>query len=722
MKILVLTTLFPHAANPSYGVFVENRLRAFRAKYDCDVKVVAPVPWFPFQHETFGRYAHFARAPKRETREGVEVLHPRYFLPPKIGMHYAPRALARCFRRAIKQLADQGWSFDFIDAHYAYPDGVAAVQVAVEMGAPVALTVRGSDVTLLPKFAGPRRAILNAVARSDAVIAVSQALKDELTKLGAPKEKIAVLRNGVDLVKFKPGDRAAIRDKLGLSGKVLLSAGRLIDRKGHDLVIRAIKDIPDATLLIAGDGEKKRALKRCAREARVAHRVRFLGPVAPDDMPALYSAADALVLASSSEGWPNVLLEAMACGAPCVASPAWNAGEIIADRDAGVIAGHRRAASIAAAIYGLLSSPPDRNAARRYAERYSWGEPVDGMAQIFSELKAKAKARPKLRAARLSANTDAPKLIVTVDTEEQFDWNNFEDATHALSPISDIDQFQLLCGDVGVRPLYLLTHPLLTDDERVSYFKDLHGRGAADCGLHLHSWSTPPGEFRGEYFSFQKNLPRAAHRHKLEALANAYEAAFGARARAHRAGRYGIAPADYALLADIGVKFDFSPSAGVNSVLRGGPDFSLMSNHPFTLVAQDWAIHVTPVCGARALRRTRYFLSQAIAPPGFAPAQNALAERFLRPLRLSPEGAALEDLQALTRRLLADKTPVLTFTLHSTSLTPGANPYARDANDVAQLLAKTYRYLNWFRDSLGGIFISLDELAALYENAPPHRA
>ncbi len=723
MRFLVFTTLYPNAQMPAHGIFVENRLRAFLQRHNADIRVIAPVPWFPFGHKAFGKYGRWARTPHRETRHGVEVFHPRYVIPPKIGMGYAPHALARCFRAAIQEVTQDGWDFDFIDAHYFYPDGVAAAIVARQISKPLVITARGSDITQIAKHPQPRGKILKAALSADAIITVAAALKDELVALGAPAQKIHVLRNGVDLQAFTPGNRKDARKALGLCGPVIVSAGHLIPRKGHDLVIDALGKIPDATLLIAGDGAARMQLERQAKRAGLAARVRFLGAVAPEKMPEVYRAADILVLASSREGWPNVLLEAMACGAPCVATDVGGVGEVIRAPAAGRVVGERTPDAIAREINILLANPPDAAQTRGYAARYSWDETTDAMATIAAELSEKSRAAGATVITPMAPAQGAyrPRLLVTVDTEEQFDWSDFRPDTHRICATADIDRFQIVCAEAGAKPLYLLTYPLLKNLNVARYFRDLKDRGAADCGLHLHQWVTPPGaNFSGAYFSFQKNLPRGLHLAKLSVLADAYETAFGERACTHRAGRYGFAAPDYDLLGAAGVRFDFSPNAGFDFTAAGGSDFSSFSNRPFTVDAAGRTIFVTPVSGARALRRSRLFMSQEKAAPGFAGA-TPKPSRLTVPLRLSPEGARLGDLKALTKRLLADKTPVITFTLHSTSLTVGANAYAKDAAAVADVLHVTQRYLAWFRDQIGGDIISLADLAALYENAGQNR-
>ncbi len=720
MRILLFSTLFPNAAAPTHGVFVENRLRAYLQKYDADVRVVAPVPWFPFSQRVFGAYSKFARAPEEEVREGVTVYHPRYALAPKVGMKDAPDALARCFRRTLAELRAEGWAPDLIDAHYLYPDGVAAAAVAREFEIPFALTARGTDVNLIPTYEEPRERILDAIVKADAVITVADALKTELVELGALEGKITTLRNGVDLNTFRPLRRGRIREAMEVSGPVIASVGHLIERKGHNLVIDALAHIPDATLLIVGDGEEKRALKRQAKQADLSDRVRFFGAVPHEDMIGIYNAADVLVLASSREGWPNVLLEAMACGTPCVASDVWGNGEVISSSEAGRLARDRSAEAIAEATNSLLAAPPERSTVRAHAQAHSWQATVDGMHDIFSELAAKSARRSSVATAPISiSDSGRPKLLVTVDTEEIFDWSDFASRDFSLASPADVDVFQSLCERVGVRPLYLLTYPLLNSRNVACYYWAKADRGRADGGLHLHPWVTPPEtDFAGDYYSYQMNYPAEVHRRKLAALAKAYKAAFGRNAIAHRAGRYGVAPDSYPLLAEIGVQYDFSPSAGFDFSNSGGGDFTGYSNAPFTALTPMGAVAVTPVCGARAIRHTQRFLSQEKSDPGFAAAR---ARAFTEPARLTPEGASLDTLMALTRRLIADKTPVLTFTLHSTSLTKGANPYAPDAASVERMLTVSRDYFSWFQNRIGGEFVSLRDLSSLYAE-PMRRA
>src|SRR5262245_2475654 len=190
MKIATVSTLYPNLANPAHGVFVEERLRKLVASGQVEARVVAPVPWFPWKSERFGEYGRYARAPDSEQRHGLDVRHPRYLLLPRIGMNVVPWFLARSALRALRRLRADGFEFELIDAHYLYPDGVAAAMAARKLGVPFVMTARGSDVTLLPHYALPRRMIRWAAKEAAHIITVCQALKDGLVDLGVPAEKI----------------------------------------------------------------------------------------------------------------------------------------------------------------------------------------------------------------------------------------------------------------------------------------------------------------------------------------------------------------------------------------------------------------------------------------------------------------------------------------------------------------------------------------------------
>jgi len=386
MKLLTFSTLFPNLERPSHGIFVETRLRHLVASGRVESRVVAPVPWFPLRHARFGSYGRFARVPQTEVRSGIEVRHPRYALLPKIGMTPAPLLMAMAVKPVLRRLIDEGFDFDAIDAHYFYPDGVAAAMLGKEFGKPVVITARGSDITLLPQYRWPGKMIRWAASQAAGIIAVCNALRDELIVLGADPAKVVSLRNGVDLELFRPVDRAAVRKELGVEGFTLLSVGNLVPVKGHELTIGALKKLPEARLMIAGSGPERERLEALAVQLQVADRVRFLGPQPQTKLREYYNAADAMVLSSSREGWANVLLESMACGTPVVASKVWGTPEVVAHADAGVLMQERSERGVAAAVRALQAAYPAREATRRYAEGFSWDATTQGQLQLFGRI------------------------------------------------------------------------------------------------------------------------------------------------------------------------------------------------------------------------------------------------------------------------------------------------------------------------------------------------
>ena len=396
LRVLTFTTLYPNAAKPNHGVFVENRLRQTLARHDLRSTVVAPVPFFPFTAEMFGAYARFARAPELEVRHGVEVHHPRYLSIPKIGMNVAATLLYRGGLTACRLHQLNNTTIDVIDAHYFYPDGVAAAWLSKALGIPFVVTSRGTDLNVLANFPRVRRQILWAAEQAAAVITVSGALRERAIEVGIDARKIAVLRNGVDLDQFTPQDREAARRQFGASGFTVVSVGNLVPLKGHDLTIEAVASMPDATLLIAGGGPLRDALGARAAALGVADRVKLLGEVQHQQLARLYSAADVSVLMSEREGWANVLLESMACGTAVVATRVGGNAEAITSPAAGALLPERSARALAEALRAFRRSPNDRTATRRHAEAFGWGAVAAGN---FALLKAASTGETARRAA-----------------------------------------------------------------------------------------------------------------------------------------------------------------------------------------------------------------------------------------------------------------------------------------------------------------------------------
>jgi glycosyltransferase involved in cell wall biosynthesis len=370
LRVLTLSTLFPDAARPTFGVFVERQTLGLAALPDVALQVVAPVAAPPRPLRRFGQSTGLDALPERETWKGLTVHRPRFPSLPGVAA-LNPMLMARALLPLLRRIhAD--FPFDVLDAEFFFPDGPAAMRLGRALGVPVSIKARGNDIHHFGQARWTRPQVVAAGRAAGGMLAVSAALKADMVALGLPAERIRVHYTGVDLDRFRPvADRVAAKAALGVSGPLLLSVGALIPRKGHDLAIRALAELPGATLMIAGKGPEQGALAALAREAGVADRLRLLGPQPHEALPALAAVADVGVLVSASEGLANAWVESLACGTPLVLSDVGGARELVDRPEAGRIVA-REPGAIAAAVRDLLASPPEPAAVRATAERFTW--------------------------------------------------------------------------------------------------------------------------------------------------------------------------------------------------------------------------------------------------------------------------------------------------------------------------------------------------------------
>lgn len=376
--IVTFTNLFPSAALPWHGLFVQERMTRVVEALGCPWQVVAPRPFVP-PPLSWLRRNPFAGLPTSETVRGVKVHHPAYPHYPGFSVAQQARRMARGSLETVGSITVGGsW---ILDAHYLYPDGVAAASIAEELSLPYVLSARGSDVHVLARNPSVLGQIRQAIRGAQAVIAVSGDLARRLTSLaGLPAGTVRVVRNGVDLQRFSPGDRMQARRTLHLSQarKLILGVGRLVPGKGFLRAARALERIPDADLVLVGDGPERRRI-----EAAAPGRCHVLGALPPDRVAEAYRAADVLVLPSQREGWPNVINEALASGLPVVATSVGGIPEILTDPAVGALVPFGQPDALAAALRRFLDTPPTADRVRAFAERYSWDEPVATLVSVM---------------------------------------------------------------------------------------------------------------------------------------------------------------------------------------------------------------------------------------------------------------------------------------------------------------------------------------------------
>jgi teichuronic acid biosynthesis glycosyltransferase TuaC len=387
MKVLTFTSLYPNNIWPNHGVFIKERMARFAALEDCSLKVVAPVPYFPRVKMNW-RW-RYSQVLTQEIRDGIEVYHPRYYITPKVGMTLYGLMMFLSVLATVKKIR-VNFDFDLIDAHYVFPDGFAAVLLGWYFRKPVVISARGSDINQYANFPLVRQLLRYTLGRAQSVIAVCQALKDAMIELGIAAGKIIVIPNGVDHEKFFAVPQAAARTNLGLPAdtRIILSVGGLVPRKGFDVLIKALSRLAgknptgDFYLAIVGDGPLRAELEQLAASLGLGENVRLVGSVPHEQLNSWYSAADLFCLVSDREGWPNVLLESLACGTPVVATNIWGVPEIIRSDSVGLLT-ERTEQAVAATLARAFETRWVADDVTAYAKQHSWARAVQSVHGVF---------------------------------------------------------------------------------------------------------------------------------------------------------------------------------------------------------------------------------------------------------------------------------------------------------------------------------------------------
>jgi glycosyltransferase involved in cell wall biosynthesis len=329
MRVLAVTNLYPNPLQPHRAPFNRQQLRALATRHE--VAVIAPIAWTDELNLARKGDCQMHRT-RRLTCDGITVDHPRYLFPPKVLRGW----YGHCFRESVRthfMRALEEFRPDVIYAAWAYPDGWAAVELAREAGLPVAVKVHGSDILLLGQNGARRRRTIEALNRADSVVAVSRHLAGQVAALGIDARRVSVIYNGIDQSIFHPG--ATHRDERQDDPPLVLYVGNLLPVKGMDILIDACDRLArrgvrfDCSLI--GEGWMRRSIERRIRDRALQGRVRVLGARPLAELPDWYRKASLLVLPSRSEGVPNVVLEAVACGTPVVATRVGGLSEILAD-------------------------------------------------------------------------------------------------------------------------------------------------------------------------------------------------------------------------------------------------------------------------------------------------------------------------------------------------------------------------------------------------------
>jgi glycosyltransferase involved in cell wall biosynthesis len=391
--VLVWSSLFPGPAQPQAGIFIRERM--FRVGQQLPLTVISPQPWFPLQGLIRRFRPHFRpELPRAELQQGIEVLRPRYFSFPGVLKSLDGVMMAIGARGTVRRLQRQGRA-DVIDAHFGYPDGYAASLVARWTGLPYTVTMRGTEQRH-SRDPALRKRLVAGLRDANRVFAVSASLQRVAVQLGIAESSVRVVGNGVDSSRFQPLPRDEARHALGLPAhaRVMVTVGGLVERKGFHRVIACIPELvqqyPDLHYLCVGspgpEGDYSATLRAQVERLGLQQRVHFLGGMPPEQVRRVLSAADVMVLATRNEGWANVLLEALACGVPVVATDVGGNAEVICRADLGAIVPFDDHPALVRAIQDALGHDWDRERIRQYAADNDWSTRVPVLVREFRSI------------------------------------------------------------------------------------------------------------------------------------------------------------------------------------------------------------------------------------------------------------------------------------------------------------------------------------------------
>lgn len=385
MRVLAITKIFPNAAEPLAAPFNRQQFAALREH--CELEILATIPWFPGAGllARWSSAGKLARVPRRETIHGMDVAHPRTLFVPKLAMSTWGPLYAASIAPAVLPYRDR---VDVVLGTWAYPDGFAAVLAARMLGVPCVVKLHGSDINLIAKQPGPRRMTSWALPRAARVVAVSRPLAEEAVAMGVARDRVAIVMNGVDGELFAPRDRAAARAELGLpAGPLAIYVGNLKPEKGVlDLGAAwasVVRQVPDATLLVIGDGPLAGELAAVTRP--LGERVRLVPRQPLERVPSYMAAADILVLPSHSEGTPNVVLEALASGRRVVATSVGGVPDLITNESLGTLVPPRDPDALASAIATALRRPYDAHEVARVGARGGWAASAAALHAVLKD-------------------------------------------------------------------------------------------------------------------------------------------------------------------------------------------------------------------------------------------------------------------------------------------------------------------------------------------------
>jgi teichuronic acid biosynthesis glycosyltransferase TuaC len=399
MKVLEVCQEFPNRYYPQLGTFIKQSIDSI-ANQGVDVTVISPKP-FVLPFSSFP-YHNFFKLPRIEHTEKYDLHYPRYiyavpkkYFYPITGISYS-LFVSKYAVKNIKPIPA------LIHAHFSYPDGYGMMKLAKRWNIPLVISALGTiERKVAYEGSYTSKQIIEAMSFADRILSVSEDLKLHIVNLGIDKNKVHVVPNGVDIGKFKPAGKAHARSILNLprDKNIVLFVGALRKIKGVDYLIEAAQSFVDRDtylFMVGRDDGLKKNLEKRAHELKIANYIKFTGPVNHEDIPLWISASDILVLPSLSEGRPNVILEALACEVPVVATDVGGIPELMVDGETGYLVPPKSPDELSRKINKLLDDKNRREKMGKFGRKciiqrgLTWEAHAKTTVDIYQELLTKS--------------------------------------------------------------------------------------------------------------------------------------------------------------------------------------------------------------------------------------------------------------------------------------------------------------------------------------------
>lgn len=377
---MIITNLFPLPWEPNRATF--NRQQFAQLDDDFDKSILIPVAFSQwFKH-------------RKQIQQSNDVRYVPYFYLPKLG-----RRFYSVFMFLSILLHSGYWLTrkkpETILASWAFPEAVAASWLSKLFSCKFFFKVHGSDINLHGKIPARAKQIVNAAKRASGILSVSNALAQEMIQLGIAAEKIKVIYNGVNHEKFGLNNPAVESLKPLINAKTIengyvIFVGNLKTDKGVIELLEGFAKIseqhPHLTLVYAGPGALKNNLLSQAEQLHIASRIICLGAVDHEELPALISQATLLALPSYNEGVPNVVLEAMACGTPVLATNVGGIPEVVDEAICGKLIEPKNADAVADGLNIILTTTWQPELIKQHSQQFSWQNNKKQLLQLLNTL------------------------------------------------------------------------------------------------------------------------------------------------------------------------------------------------------------------------------------------------------------------------------------------------------------------------------------------------